>query len=150
MVLYNELPVYRDTYNLMVEVYQVTSRFSHEFKYSLGQDMKRDVLSLFRNLYRANRSSVKHVYLEDFLSDFELLKVEMRLCVDLKLLPIKKMAQLSKLTDAIGKQVTAWRNRTMNNSSGNLLSAWLRSAECATFYQKRTVCNLVLYKLLRY
>ena len=121
MVLYNELPVYRDTYNLMVEVYQVTSRFSHEFKYSLGQDMKRDVLSLFRNLYRANRSSVKHVYLEDFLSDFELLKVEMRLCVDLKLLPIKKMAQLSKLTDAIGKQVTAWRNRTMNNSSGNLL-----------------------------
>ena len=121
MVLYNELPVYRDTYNLMVEVYQVTSRFSHEFKYSLGQDMKRDVLSLFRNLYRANRSSVKHVYLEDFLSDFELLKVEMRLCVDLKLLPIKKMAQLSKLTDAIGKQVTARRNRTMNNSSGNLL-----------------------------
>ena len=121
MVLYNELPVYRDTYNLMVEVYQVTSRFSHEFKYSLGQDMKRDVLSLFRNLYRANRSSVKHVYLEDFLSDFELLKVEMRLCVDLKLLTIKKMAQLSKLTDAIGKQVTAWRNRTMNNSSGNLL-----------------------------
>ena len=121
MVLYNELPVYRDTYNLMVEVYQVTSRFSHEFKYSLGQDMKRDVLSLFRNLYRANRSSVKHVYLEDFLSDFELLKVEMRLCVDLKLLPINKMAQLSKLTDAIGKQVTAWRNRTMNNSSGNLL-----------------------------
>ncbi len=123
MVLYNELPVYRDTYNLMIEVYQVTNKFAHEYKYSLGQDMKRDVLSLFRNLYRANRSSAKQAHLEDFLSDFELLKVEMRLCVDLKLLPIKKMAQMSKLTDAIGKQVTAWRNRTKNASScGNLVS----------------------------
>ena len=29
MVLYNELPVYRDTYNLMIEVYQVTNKFAH-------------------------------------------------------------------------------------------------------------------------
>ena len=28
MVLYNELPVYRDTYNLMIEVYQVTNKFA--------------------------------------------------------------------------------------------------------------------------
>lgn len=122
MVLYNELPVYRDTYNLMLEVYLTTNKFTHEFKYSLGQDMKRDVLSLFRNLYRANRSSAKQTYLEDFLSDFELLKVEMRLCVDLKLLPIRKMAQMSKLTDSIGKQVTSWRNKTKNTSSVNLLN----------------------------
>ncbi len=120
MVLYNELPVYRDTYNLMMEVYQVTNRFAHEYKYSLGQDMKRDVLSLFRNLYRANRSAAKQEYLEAFLSDFELVKVEMRLCVDLKLLPIKKMAQLSQLTDSIGRQVTAWRNRTRSNICENL------------------------------
>ncbi len=122
MVLYNELPVYRDTYSLMVEVYQVTNKFSHEYKYSLGQDMKRDVLSLFRNLYRANRSIVKQEHLDAFLSDFELLKVEMRLCVDLKLLPVKRMARMSMLTDGIGKQVTAWRNKAKSTSSGNLFN----------------------------
>ena len=51
MVLYNELPVYRDSYNLLLEIYKATNKFSHEYKYCLGQDMKRDVLNLFRSLY---------------------------------------------------------------------------------------------------
>ena len=85
--------------------------------------MNRDALSLFRNLYRANRSNVKVEHLECFLNDFELLKLEMRLCVDLKLLPIKKMAQLSRIMDGIGRQVTAWRNKTEAHSKCENLSA---------------------------
>ena len=76
MVLYNELPVYRDSYNLLLEIYKATNKFSHEYKYCLGQDMKRDVLNLFRSLYRANRAVEKHQPLEEFLDDFELLKIE--------------------------------------------------------------------------
>jgi len=34
------------------------------------------------------------------------------MCVDLKLLPLKKMAEISLLTDAIGRQVTSWRNKS--------------------------------------
>lgn len=119
MVLYNELPVYRDSYNLLLEVYQATNKFTHEYKYCLGQDMKRDVLNLFRNLYRANRAADKQQPLEEFLDDFELLKIEIRMCGDLRLLPIKKIAELSLLTDAIGKQITAWKNknRALNQMS---------------------------------
>ena len=65
MVLYNELPVYRDSYNLLLEIYKATNKFSHEYKYCLGQDMKRDVLNLFRSLYRANRAVEKHQPLEE-------------------------------------------------------------------------------------
>ena len=101
MVLYNELPVYRDSYNLLLEIYKATNKFSHEYKYCLGQDMKRDVLNLFRSLYRANRAVEKHQPLEEFLDDFELLKIEIRMCGDLRLLPIKKVAELALLTDAI-------------------------------------------------
>ena len=118
MVLYNELPVYRDSYNLLLEIYNVTNKFSREYKYSLGQDMKRDVLSLFRNLYKANRSIDKQQELECFLDDFELLKIEIRMCGDLRLLPIKKVAEISLLTDAIGKQITAWRNKSKYNRAG--------------------------------
>lgn len=112
MGLYSELPVYRDSYNLLIEIYQVTNKFSRDYKYSLGQDMKRDALNLFRNLYRANRAMDKKQDLENFLDDFELLKMEIRLCVDMRLLPLKKMAQISLLTDSIGKQITAWRNKS--------------------------------------
>ena len=112
MVLYSELPVYRDSYELLLSVYRLTSGFAHEYKYSLGQDMKRDALALFRHLYHANRAADKSAHLDSFLEDFELLKLELRICMDLKLLPLKKMAQLSELMDSIGRQTTAWRNKS--------------------------------------
>ena len=92
MVLYYELPVYRDTYKLLLKIFEVTKDFSKEYKYSLGQDMKRDGLQLVRSIYRANKSTQKKVHLETFLEEFELLKLEIRLCADMKILSFKKQA----------------------------------------------------------
>ena len=110
MALYYDLPVYRDTYKLILKIFEVTRDFSKEYKYTLGQDMKRDALHLVRSIYRANKSTSKKEHLETFLDDFELLKLEIRLCTDMKVLPIKKQAGLSLLMDSIGKQITGWRN----------------------------------------
>ena len=70
--------------------------------------MKRDALQLVRSIYRANKASHKMEHLEIFMDDFELLKLEIRLSVDMKVLPIKKQAELSLLMDTIGKQITGW------------------------------------------
>lgn len=72
--------------------------------------MKRDALQLVRSIYRANKSTDKKEHLETFLDEFELLKLEIRLCSDMKVLSFKKQAELSLLMDSIGKQVTGWRN----------------------------------------
>lgn len=110
MALYYQLPVYRDTYRLILKVFEYTQEFPREYKYSLGQDMKRDALQLVRSIYRANKANDKKAHLEAFLDDFELLKLEIRLCTDMKILSFKKQAELSVLMDSIGKQVTGWRN----------------------------------------
>ena len=111
MALYYNLPVYRDTYRLLLRVFGVTQSFSREYRYTLGQDMKHDAMRLVRSIYRANREpSRRHDHLEVFLDDLELLKLEIRLCLDIKILTVKKIAELSKLLDSIGKQVTGWRN----------------------------------------
>ena len=110
MALYYDLPVYRDTYKLILKIFECTKDFSKEYKYTLGQDMKRDALQLVRSIYRANKAQQKAVHLETFMDDFELLKLEIRLCVYMKILPIKKQAELSLLMDSIGKQITGWRN----------------------------------------
>lgn len=115
MSLYAELPIYRDSYSLLLAIYQLTSKFSREYKYTLGQDMKRDALNLFRNLYQANRSVNKRQNLDEFLVEFELLKLEVRMCVDLRLLSLKKMAEISLLIDNIGKQVNAWKQKILKN-----------------------------------
>ena len=110
MALYYDLPVYRDTYKLILLVYEVTKDFPKQYKYSLGHDMQRDALQLVRSIYRANKASQKKEYLDGFLDEFELLKLEIRLCVDIKILSFRKQAELTGLMDSIGKQVTGWRN----------------------------------------
>ena len=55
MALYYDLPVYKDTYQLVKHVFEITKEFPKEYKYSLGQDMKRDALQLVRSIYRANK-----------------------------------------------------------------------------------------------
>jgi hypothetical protein len=86
MALSHELPIYKDTYKLILLIFEHTKEFSREYKYTLGQDMKRDSIQLVRSIYRANRNSDKRQYLEEFLDNFEILKLEVRLCVDMKIL----------------------------------------------------------------
>ena len=110
---YEQLPIYRDAYILLTEIYKETSKFSLDMKYTLGQDMKRDCLSLFRDLYGANTSTENRAeHINKFLTSFELLKIEIRLCVDLNVLSIKKLAHLSLIMDSIGRQAVAWRKKS--------------------------------------
>jgi hypothetical protein len=53
MALYYDLPVYRDTYRLVLKIFEVTKDFPKEYKFTLGQDMKRDALQLVSSIYRA-------------------------------------------------------------------------------------------------
>ena len=71
MALYYELPVYKDTYKLIIKIFEYTKDFSREYKYTLGQDMKRDALQLIRSIYRANKSANKKEHLDTFIDDFE-------------------------------------------------------------------------------
>lgn len=108
MALHFDLPIYKDTYKLVMKIFECTKNFSKEYKYTIGQDMKRDALQLLRSIYRANKAKNKQEHLEAFLDDFELLKLEIRLCVDLKAMPIKTQAAFSELIECIGKQITGW------------------------------------------
>jgi len=110
MALYYDLNVFKDVYRLILKIFEYTQGFPREYKYTLGQDMKRDAIVLVRSIYRANKAKSKLEYLETFLDDFEILKLEIRLCTDMKILSLKKQAELASLMDSIGKQITGWRN----------------------------------------
>ena len=61
--------------------------------------MKRDGIVLVRSIYRANKCADKESDLERFMDDFEILKLEVRFCVDLKVLSMKKPARLAALME---------------------------------------------------
>jgi hypothetical protein len=50
-----------------------------------GQDLKKDSMVLMRSIYSAKKAQNKKEHLEAFLDDFELLKLEVRLCTDMKI-----------------------------------------------------------------
>jgi|UniRef100_UPI004047548A hypothetical protein len=59
MTLYNELPVYRKVYKLILMIGACAKDFSKEHKYTLGENMKRDALQLVKNSENATLSSTR-------------------------------------------------------------------------------------------
>jgi len=114
MALYYDLPVFQDTYQLTLKIFKLTQHFSREYKYTLGQDMKHDCICLVRSIYRANKAKAKVEYLEQFLDEFEVLKLEVRLCFDLKLITVKQQSELAYQMEIIGRQITGWRNKQVS------------------------------------
>jgi hypothetical protein len=44
MALYYDLPVFKDVYQLTLHLFELTRNFGREYKFTLGQDMKRDCI----------------------------------------------------------------------------------------------------------
>ena len=54
MALYYDLPVFKDVYKLTLLIYSLTKDFSKEYKYTLGQDLKKNATrkgSIFFGLF---------------------------------------------------------------------------------------------------
>jgi hypothetical protein len=144
MALYYDLPVYKDVYSLILILYRYTKEFSREYKYTIGQDLKRDALVSVRGVYRVNKASDKAEHFVQLLDDFELIKFQIRLCGDLKLFTIKQQSELIELCDTIGKQ-----KRTYPKGSLSALKKRNDSRQTSLFiYSSMLVSPLPPYWLL--
>ena len=54
MALYQHLPVFADVYTLTHKVFLFTQDYPRDYKFTLGQDMKRDCLVLLRSMGTVN------------------------------------------------------------------------------------------------
>lgn len=109
MALYYDLQFYKDVYSLTLLLFQYTKEYPREYKHNLGEDIRRDSIELVRSIYRANRAKDKTTDLDAFLEAFEVLKFEVRLSMDLKILSVKHYTEVCVLMDSIGRQINAWR-----------------------------------------
>lgn len=105
-----ELPVYKKTFELVREIYQIARKFNKLYKYSLGQSMCTNSDKLFMYIQIANRYKDKRKnWLEKFLLEFELIKTQIQLSFELHCINSTKYAQLIELCDNIGKQINGWK-----------------------------------------
>ena len=114
-----QLPVFRRMYDLALTIIRLVNKFPKQYKYNIGNELTTTALDLFKHLFTANR-----VYddmqrridcLDNFLDDFDRLKVLIRLSNEERLFSIKDSANLAILTEDITKQVNGWKNKCSLN-----------------------------------
>ncbi|NDV97479.1 four helix bundle protein [Dysgonomonas sp. 521] len=119
MALYYELPIYKACYQLLLDLFRMTRNFNREYKYTIGQDIKTNAMNMVMFIFKANSSVDKTSDLLALNDSFELLKLELRLCVDMKLISPSQQAGVWEQMDVIGRQLTGWRKSSAANVVNN-------------------------------
>jgi hypothetical protein len=64
MAIYDTLPVYKVSYDFLLDLFKFTKNFDREYKYTLGEDLKRETTEMIANIYRANSNRSKRPLLQ--------------------------------------------------------------------------------------
>ena len=65
MKLHSDLPVYKSTYDLLLGIFEFTKGFSKEYKYTVGESLKKETIDLLILIYRVNTRQDKGAVLEE-------------------------------------------------------------------------------------
>ena len=108
MAQYQHLPLYKITYDLLLELMHITKNYPREFKYSIGEKIQNYITEILLDIYRANSAKDKSLHIRSMLEQVELLNVLLRVSFDLKILPMEKYANLIEKTGSISRQANGW------------------------------------------
>jgi len=61
---YQHLPIYKQTYDVLLRTMVATKHFSREYKFTLGQQLKNELIELVVFIYRANSAADKKRHIE--------------------------------------------------------------------------------------
>lgn len=111
---YNQLPVFKAAYDLLLEVFKSSQTMKREYRYSLGEELKKEMMQLMMCVYRANLTRDKEPHILKAREHIEVVKLQVRLLHDLQQLPVKNMARITLQYETISKQLAAWQ-KSMNN-----------------------------------
>jgi hypothetical protein len=114
MGLHYELPVYKASYDLLLEIFQFTKDFSKEYKYTVGEGLKKETIELLTLIFRANSRADKQQVLQEARERVEVIRLFIRLMKDLHQISLKKFVQVNQKVEEVSKQMTGWQKSLKN------------------------------------
>ena len=119
--LVSNTQIYLDCRKLLDAILDITPSFPRAYKFSIGSrlhDLAINLMSEISAAYINRDRAVRIQHLVNFQADFEVLKTLLRIAGERKwILGQSKHADIIELTDAIGKQSTAWKNSLLKLNS---------------------------------
>jgi hypothetical protein len=79
MKLHNELSVYKVTYDMLPEIFQLCRGFSREHKFTVGESLKKETIDLLTLIFRANSRTDKGDVLQEARERIEVIRLFIRI-----------------------------------------------------------------------
>jgi hypothetical protein len=109
MGMYDHLPVYKSSYDLLVAFFQFTKEFNREYKYTIGESIKKETIEMIRNIYRANSAKLKDDKIQSARENVETIRLFLRLLKDLRQVDVKKFVSLNEKIESVSRQLAGWQ-----------------------------------------
>ena len=110
--LVSNAPLYKDVRTLLGLIVETAPDFPRMYRYTIGGEMQKLSVSLLNGVAAAYMDkSNRRDHLTKVRYEFETLKTLVRIAGEKRWIKgLGRHAQLIELMDAIGKQITAWKN----------------------------------------
>ena len=105
---FNSLPVYGAAYRLAVEATQMASRLERNYRYSLGEDIRRGVNQALVRIMLAGKGEEREANVHSARVSMLEVQLGLRLLNDLIVLPDKRYAVFLDMTEDIIRQLSNW------------------------------------------
>jgi hypothetical protein len=109
MALYDELPVFKAAYDLLLDIYRFSSTLTREYKYTLGEKLKNETLELLMLVYRANSSKTKFDIIQQAREQIEVVRLLLRVLKDLNQISVNSFVRVNQQVENVSKQLTGWQ-----------------------------------------
>lgn len=114
MAVYTNLPVYEECYQLFLKFAQLSIKMQRDYRYSLGEDVKRLLMSMILGIYKANYKTENDARVQAIADARERLvelQVILRLLNELRQIPDRHYMMLVERTVSVSRQLAGWENK---------------------------------------
>jgi len=94
---------------LLLSIFQFTRDFNREYKYTVGESLKKETIELLTLIYRANSKYQKAEILQTAREQIEVIRLLIRLMKDMKQISLGKFVKINVVVENVSKQLTGWQ-----------------------------------------
>ena len=87
-----------------------------DYKYTVGEKLKNEIMDLLMNIYRANKTKdgkLKKEKIEKAQENVEVIRILFRLLNDLKQTGLKNFVKINEKIENVSRQISGW-NRSLS------------------------------------
>ncbi|MDA0940970.1 MAG: four helix bundle protein, partial [Bacteroidetes bacterium] len=113
----NQPPVIKSLHDLIVAWVRHVEHVPRMHRHTLGARITESLLDAQMHVFRAQPLGNRLEKIEAAQASITLAKYTLRVLVDIKALPVKKMAHLASLLVPIEKQLSGWKKQVVKDAS---------------------------------